>query len=1006
MVKIVAAASVRKHGGLPIARQLRRAAVRLAVSLAAGLSFAAPGTVWAQPSLQLAIEAGSHNGPIRRIALDRTEQRLFTVSDDKTARMWDMRTGALLRIFRPPLGAGAIGRLYGVAVHPEKPLIAVGGTTGATIDEGSIYLFDTGSGRLVRRIDLRAGHVRDLAWTPDGALLVACLDGRDGIKAFSESGEPALEEAYAGRCAGLSAGPQGTLLAVSRNGEVHAYRTTGQRIEKTAAFRTEDLSPVAVRLAPDGERFAVAYFYRPGIAGDGTARTAVRSNTSSDRPPVIEVRSLADGRIERRLSGPAGLTGNLMRVAWSRDGRLLYAGGTGYRSGNRFTIFAFDASDRVVGETVVGNDSVLDLVPLRASDLLYASFDGAWGIVRPDLLERRHAAHIADLRGAGSLLLGGDGARVGWSYRFGEDPAWFDFERRTLQRGRLGDAQAAMTRKSLFTAAADWENHFQPRINNQEVAMEPGDVSRAIAYLPDTSDSVLASARWLQRLDSAAKPRWRQALDTEARAVNLTADGALVVTAMADGTIRWWRAEDGMHLLSLFPALDGRWVAWTPTGHYDVGPGAEDLVGWVVSRGADVESDFYTIGRFRDRYYRPELIDRVLRTRNPVQAMAETHQAASADPTPGAPALATQAPQAFEMPPALMPTGSTDIEAAQPDVELVFTVRATAGSSPVFQARLDGRPAVQARFVPPRMTDGRDTGRVALPVPLGESLVQLFARDERGVSEPLEFKVVRRASAGGAASAELRPRGRLFVAAVGVSKYRRSDYDLAFAAKDARDFIETVRARSAGLYGAIEARLLVDAQATRASVLDSLAWLRQSVGPHDTGILFLAGHGINDASDQYYFIPHDGIADRPRTTAVSSADVRASLSSMLGRSVLMVDTCYAGAIADAQGARRATTRVSNELSAPESGVAVFSSSTGRQLSVEKTEWQNGAFTRALTDGLRGEAVSEPSALVTLRALDPFVTRQVRLLTRDFQTPVLVMPRSVPDITLGQGRPDG
>jgi hypothetical protein len=45
----------------------------------------------------------------------------------------------------------------------------------------------------------------------------------------------------------------------------------------------------------------------------------------------------------------------------------------------------------------------------------------------------------------------------------------------------------------------------------------------------------------------------------------------------------------------------------------------------------------------------------------------------------------------------------------------------------------------------------------------------------------------------------------------------------------------------------------------------------------------------------------------------------------------------------------------NELSSAEDGVAVFSASTGSESSYEKPEWNNGAFTKALVEGLNGAA---------------------------------------------------
>ena len=87
---------------------------------------------------------------------------------------------------------------------------------------------------------------------------------------------------------------------------------------------------------------------------------------------------------------------------------------------------------------------------------------------------------------------------------------------------------------------------------------------------------------------------------------------------------------------------------------------------------------------------------------------------------------------------------------------------------------------------------------------------------------------------------------RLFVLAVGVSKYARREYSLALAAKDAADVDAVFKGNAGRLYSSVESRLLTDERATRAAVLSGLEWLRKSAGPDDTAILFIAGHGVND----------------------------------------------------------------------------------------------------------------------------------------------------------------
>jgi hypothetical protein len=85
------------------------------------------------------------------------------------------------------------------------------------------------------------------------------------------------------------------------------------------------------------------------------------------------------------------------------------------------------------------------------------------------------------------------------------------------------------------------------------------------------------------------------------------------------------------------------------------------------------------------------------------------------------------------------------------------------------------------------------------------------------------------------------------------------------------------------------------------------------------------------------------------------SEVTDVIRNISGKIIYFMDTCHSGNI---QISRRAPeldlTKVVNELASAENGAIVFCSSSGRQYSLESEEWENGAFAKALVDGLRGE----------------------------------------------------
>ena len=79
-------------------------------------------------------------------------------------------------------------------------------------------------------------------------------------------------------------------------------------------------------------------------------------------------------------------------------------------------------------------------------------------------------------------------------------------------------------------------------------------------------------------------------------------------------------------------------------------------------------------------------------------------------------------------------------------------------------------------------------------------------------------------------------------------------------------------------------------------------------------------------------------------------------------------------------------------------VLTKASSTGRQVSLERGDLGNGAFTKAVVEGIDlGKAAIDGS--ITTSTLDYYVGRRVRQFTDNQQTPVMVRPPEEPDFTI-------
>ncbi|KOR29305.1 hypothetical protein TI05_15370 [Achromatium sp. WMS3] len=195
------------------------------------------------------------------------------------------------------------------------------------------------------------------------------------------------------------------------------------------------------------------------------------------------------------------------------------------------------------------------------------------------------------------------------------------------------------------------------------------------------------------------------------------------------------------------------------------------------------------------------------------------------------------------------------------------------------------------------------------------------------------------------------------------------------------------------MYRDVQVKVLVNQDATRLNILNELSHLDQMT-QDDLALLFIAGHGIKDPKGNYFFLPHDANTKQLLGTAVQWSDLQNQLKGLPGKVLLWADTCHAAGIAGNTKLRGNTmdmTQLTREFADAETGVIVLSSSTGQEGSAEYAGWGHGAFTKALLDGMNGEADFDKDGIIHRSELEAYVKRRVTKLTKGRQHPIAAGP---------------
>lgn len=299
----------------------------------------------------------------------------------------------------------------------------------------------------------------------------------------------------------------------------------------------------------------------------------------------------------------------------------------------------------------------------------------------------------------------------------------------------------------------------------------------------------------------------------------------------------------------------------------------------------------------------------------------------------------------------------------------------------------------------------RLTQEIELPLGNGTNQIELSVLNQAGAESYKKSLDI--AYSGG------KQKPDLYLVSIGVSNFQDDDFNLKFAAKDARDVASLLSQSSA--YEQVHSLILTNEDFTKRKLPEIRDFIEKA-RIDDKVLVFIAGHGLLSKDLDYFLATYDTDFNEPEKNGIAYSDMEGLFDGITAlKKIFLIDACHSGEfdkedveVAEeektvgavtfrAVGSRYQAKTTTNNMASLTSqffsdlrrgtGTTVLSAAGGLEYAIESDDWNNGLFTFCLLNGIKSKTADlNGDGEIWLEELQQYVADEVVRLSGGQQRP--------------------